>query len=157
MDIWPDGPDLSEEGSDGIGWLADRQTGWRWQRGETGVTDTRHKHKKKKKSNVYFKLRLLSVDGQSYALSESVQAKLPQQQQCGVEYEIRLCVCVCVCVCVRACVCVCVCQSLWWGGCSGPSQQPAVIGDDVRLLARGGKWKPPRLPPPAWREMTATV
>lgn len=36
---------------------------------------------------------MFSVDSPSYAFSESVQAKLPQQQQCGAEYEIRQRVC----------------------------------------------------------------
>lgn len=50
MDIWLDGPGLSEEESDWIGWQADRQA--MTARGETGVTDTQQKHKKKKKKRV---------------------------------------------------------------------------------------------------------
>lgn len=94
MDIWLDGPNLSEEESDWIGWQADRQA--MTARGGRRVSLIRSRNtrrRRRKESNVYFKLGLLSVDGQSYAFSESVRAKLPQQQ-CGVESEIRLCVCV---------------------------------------------------------------
>lgn len=94
MDIWLDGLNLSEEESDWIGWQADRQA--MTARGGRRVSLIRSRNtRRRKESNVYFKLGLLSVDGQSYAFSESVRAKLPQQQQqCGVESEIRLCVCV---------------------------------------------------------------
>lgn len=79
-------------GEDTIGWLADRQT----DRQAMASVKQRGTRGRSKQSNVYFRPSVFSVDSPSYAFSESVQAKLPQQQQCGAEYEIRQRVCVCV-------------------------------------------------------------
>lgn len=92
-DIWPDGHRPSEEGRTQLdGWQTDRQTG-DGSAGRRASVKHRGTRGRSKQCNVYFRPSVFSVDSPSYAFSESVQAKLPQQQQCGAEYEIRQRVC----------------------------------------------------------------
>lgn len=82
----------------GHNWMAGRQTDRQTGDGSAGRrASVKHRgtRRRSKQCNVYFRPSVFSVDSPSYAFSESVQAKLPQQQQCGAEYEIRHRVCVC--------------------------------------------------------------
>lgn len=61
--------------------LDGRLTDRRWKLRGDGRHGYAAETQEEEKSNVYFKLRLLSVDSHSNAFSESVWTKLPQQRQ----------------------------------------------------------------------------